>query len=231
MLDSVTNALQQASTQPLGLLLALVLGVLSAATSACCALPSLGLMIGYSGTQESSGKSIAFQKALFFTLGSIISLMIIGGVAGFLGQVANTSLGRYWMIFAGIVLIFFGLATLNILPFKLSFGKFDGIKKRLGKSGVIMTGFVLGGLVSITALCCIPAIFVVVGVAVLQKQIFHAVLLLLMFAVGFSLPLGAILFGVSLSKTLFLPKKAEKFVRWIAGALLLVVGFYYLVTF
>ena len=231
MLDSVTNALQQASTQPLGLLLALVLGVLSAATSACCALPSLGVMIGYSGTQESSGKSIAFQKALFFTLGSIISLMIIGGVAGFLGQVANTSLGRYWMIFAGIVLIFFGLATLNILPFKLSFGKFDGIKKRLGKSGVIMTGFVLGGLVSITALCCIPAIFVVVGVAVLQKQIFHAVLLLLMFAVGFSLPLGAILFGVSLSKTLFLPKKAEKFVRWIAGALLLFVGFYYLVTF
>jgi len=231
MLDSVTNALQQASTQPLGLLLAMVLGVLSAATSACCALPSLGVMIGYSGTQESSGKNMAFQRALFFTLGSIVSLMIIGGVAGFLGQIANASLGRYWMIFAGVLLIIFGLATLDILPFKLSFGKFEGIKKRLGNSGVILTGFVLGGLVSVTALCCLPVIFVVVGVAVLQRQIIHAVLLILMFAVGFSMPLGAVLFGVSMSKVLFLPKKAEKYVRWIAGALLLVVGFYYLVTF
>jgi len=231
MLDYVTNALQQASTQPLGLLLAMALGVLSAATSACCVLPSLGVMIGYSGTQENSGKKIAFQKALFFTLGSIVSLMIIGGVAGFLGQVANASLGRYWMVFAGVLLIFFGLTTLDILPFKLSFGKLDGVKNRLGNSGVILTGFVLGGLVSITALCCLPAIFVVVGVAILQRQIFHAVLLLLMFAIGFSLPLGAILFGVSLSKALFLPKKAEKFVRWIAGGLLLVVGFYYLITF
>jgi len=231
MLDSITDALLKASSQPIGLLLAMVFGVLSAATSTCCALPSLGVIIGYSGTQESVSKKLAFQKALFFTLGTIISLMIIGWVAGFVGQVANAILGRYWTIFAGFLLIFFGLATLDILPFKLPFGKFDSLKNRLGMSGAIMTGFILGGLVSITSLCCNPAIFVVVGVAVLQKQAFKAALLLFMFAIGFSLPLGTILFGISLSKSLFLPKSAEKIVRWIAGGLLLVVGFYFLITF
>ena len=231
MLDSVTNALQQASSQPLGLLLAVLLGTLSAVTSACCTLPALGVLIGYSGAQESGSKKLAFKKALFFTLGTIVSLMIVGGVAGFIGQVANVSLGRYWKIFAGIVIIFFGLATLNILPFKLSFGKFDNIKTRLGMSGVVLTGLILGGLVTVCSLCCNPVIFGVIGVAVLQRHIFQATILLFMFAIGFSLPLGAVVFGVTLSKVLFLPKNAEKIVRWIAGGLLLVVGFYFLITF
>lgn len=230
MLDSVTNALQHAATQPLGLLLALALGLLSAATSACCALPSLGVMIGYSATQDSTGKRRAITLALFFTLGTIVSLMIIGGVAGFVGKAANVSLGRYWKIFAGVVLIFFGLAALNILPFQISFGKLNNIKKRLGMSGTVLQGLVFGGLVSTTALCCIPAIFVVMGVAMIQKQVLSAILLLFMYSIGFSLPLGAVVFGVSLTKAFFLPKKAEKPVRWIAGGLLLVAGFYFLVT-
>ena len=231
MLDSITNALQQASSRPLGLLLAVILGVLSAATSACCALPALGVMIGYSGAQESMSRRMAFKKALFFTLGTIVSLMIIGGVAGFVGQVANVSLGRYWKVFAGVVLIFLGLATLKILPFKTSLGQFDSIKNRLGMSGVMLTGFVLGGVVAASSLCCNPVIFGVIGVAVLQKHILQAVLLLGMFAVGFSLPLGAILLGVSLGKARFLPKSAEAIIRWVAGGIQLVVGFYLLLTF
>jgi len=231
MLDSVANALQQAAAQPLGLLLALVLGVVSAATSACCALPALGVMVGYSGTQEIVGKGLALKKALFFTMGTIVSLMIIGGVAGFVGQFASAILGRYWAVFAGVVLVLFGLATLNLLPFRLSLGKLGGIKDRLGMSGALLTGLILGGLVSTASLCCNPAIFVVIGVAVLQKQIVQAVILLLMFAIGFSLPLGAILFGVSISKALFLPKKADRAIRWIAGGLMVVVGFYFLITF
>ena len=189
MLDSVANALQQTSSQPIGLLLATAFGILSAAISACCTLPALGIMIGYSGTQESVNRGLAFKKALFFTLGTIVALMVIGGVAGFVGQVANASLGRYWKIFAGVVLIFFGLATLQILPFKISFGHFDSIKNRLGMSGTLLTGLILGGLVAVNSLCCNPIIFGVIGVAVLQGEIFQAALLLGMFAFGFSLPL------------------------------------------
>jgi cytochrome c biogenesis protein CcdA len=209
----------------------MLLGALSAATSACCTLPVVGVLIGYSGAQDNVGSRQAFKQVLFFILGTIVALIIIGGVAGFVGQVANAVLGRYWKIFAGVVLIFFGLATLKVLPFQVSFGQFGSIEKRLGMSGVMLTGFALGGLIAVTSLCCSPAIFAVIGVAVLQREIVQAALLLGMYAIGFSLPLGAILLGVSLGKARFLPNSAGTIIRWIPGGILLVVGFYFLITF
>jgi len=230
MLDSVTSAMLQVPTLPMELLLAMLLGLLSAATSACCTLPALGVLLGYSSAQENVSRKSAFKIAGLFVLGTIVSLMIIGGVAGFVGQAANVGLGMYWKIFAGVVLILFGLVTLKLLPFNLSFGRLDSVKNRLGKSEVMLTGFVLGGLVAVNSLCCNPVIFGMVGVAVLQRQILHAALLLGMFAIGFSLPLGAVLLGVSLCKSLFLSKSANAAVRWIAGGIQLLVGFYFLIT-
>jgi cytochrome c biogenesis protein CcdA len=230
MLDYFTNALQEASTKPIGLLLAITLGFLGSVTTACCTLPVIGVLIGYSGAQENISRKLALKKALFFNVGIIFSLMLLGAVAGFVGQVAQFSLGQYWKIFAGVMLIFFGLVTLKLLPFNPSFVKLENIKTKLGMSGVILTGLVLGGLFATSTLCCNPAIFIVVGVATLQRQIIQAVLILGMYAVGFSLPIGAIIFGVSVSKASFLPKSADKFIRWIAGGIQLIVGFYFLVT-
>jgi len=231
MLDSIVEALKQVSTQPLGLLLALVLGVLSAVTSACCALPVWGVLVGYSGAQSNTNRGLAVKKALFFVLGTIIAMMMIGGIAGFVGQVAQSKLGRYWMIFAGIVLVFFGLATLKLLPFKLSLDRFSAIRSRFSASGAILAGLVLGGVVAASTVCCNPAVFIVVGVAVIQGKIIWAVLLLGMFAVGFSLPLGAVSLGVTLSKARFIPQNADSIVRWVMGGIQLVVGFYFLITF
>src|SRR4030042_2364427 len=118
MLESITNTLQQVASQPIGLVFALILGTVSAATSACCTLPALGILVGYSGAQTNDNRRTAIRTALLFTFGTIISLMIIGGIAGFVGQVAQSSLGRYWKVFAGIVAVFLGLGGLNLLPFK-----------------------------------------------------------------------------------------------------------------
>lgn len=234
MLDSAAEAFKQVSSQPLGLLLSLALGFLSAVTSACCALPVWGVLVGYSGAQSNVNKWLAFRKAMFFVLGTMAAMMIIGGIAGFVGQVTQRSLGRYWKVFAGIVLVFFGLVTLKLLPFQLSLGRFDSLRKRLGASGAILAGFVLGGVVAASTICCNPAVFIVVGVAVIQGKIVWAVLMLGMFAIGFSLPLGAVSIGVTLGKDRFMLKKAknaDSIVRWVAGGIQLIVGFYYLITF
>ncbi|HBG28798.1 MAG: hypothetical protein A2Y10_06950 [Planctomycetes bacterium GWF2_41_51] len=231
MLESVTDTLQQVASQPLGLVFALILGTVSAATSACCTLPALGILVGYSGTQANDSRKAAIKTALLFTMGTIISLMIIGGIAGFVGQVAQNTLGRYWKVFAGIVAVFLGLAALNLLPFKLSFGKFDGIKSKIGKSGIILTGLILGGIVAVSSLPCNPGIFIVIGAAILQGKVFWATLMLAMFAIGFSLPLGAVLLGISLSKVSLAARGADFAFRWISGAVLVVAGFYFLVTF
>jgi cytochrome c biogenesis protein CcdA len=231
MLDYVTNALQQVASQPLGLVFALILGTVSAATSACCTLPALGILVGYSGAAANANRRAAVKTALLFTAGTIVSLMIVGGVAGFVGQVAQGVLGRYWKVFAGLVAVFLGLAALNLLPFKLSFGKLDHVGRRLGKSGAVLAGLVLGGIVAVSSLPCNPGIFIVIGAAVLQGKVFWATLMLAMFAIGFSLPLGAVLLGISLSKVSLAAKGADVAIRWIAGVVLVVAGFYFLVTF
>lgn len=231
MLQDVTNILQRVASEPMGLVFALVLGVVSATTSACCTLPALGILVGYSGAQAIDNRKAAAKRALFFMLGTIVSLMILGGIAGSVGQIAQTGLGRYWKVFAGVVAVFLGLAALKLLPFHVSLGKFEGLGDRLGKSGAVLAGLVLGGIVAASSLPCNPGIFIVVGAAVLQGQVVWAAVMLAMFAIGFSLPLGAILLGVSLSKVSLAARGADTAIRWAAGVVLVLAGFYFLVTF
>ncbi len=230
MLEYITNTLQKVASEPLGLVFALVLGVVSAATSACCTLPALGILIGYSGTRVEDNRRAVFKSALFFTLGTVVSLVIIGGIAGFVGQVAQNILGRYWKVFAGIVAVVFGLAVLKLLPFNLSLGSHGKTMKGSGKFGTAVAGLIMGGIVAASSLPCNPGIFIVLGAAVLQGQVIWAALLLAMFAVGFSLPLGAVLLGVSLGKMSLVAKNADAAIRWTSGAILLIAGFYLLVT-
>lgn len=234
MLEQIMERLQTASTQPIGLLFAFLLGTVSAVASTCCTLPALGLVAGYSGTKvdssaETTGKALV-KSALLFMLGTIISLMIIGAVAGFVGQVAQTTLGKYWKIFAGVIAVILGLATLKLLPFNISLGKFDLNKFRVSKFGAIITGFILGGIVAVSSLPCNPGIFIVMGAAILQGAVVWAMLLLGSYAVGFSLPLGALILGISLGGLSLASKGMDKFLRWIAGAILVIIGFYFLLS-
>jgi cytochrome c biogenesis protein CcdA len=161
--------------------------------------------------------------------GSIIALVVLGSVAGFIGQVAQGVLGRYWKLFAGFVAIFVGLGALNLLPFKLSRkGGLENKSRRDGLVGAAVFGFVMGGGVSVASLGCNPGIYIVLGVAVLQGYTLWAMAILAAYAVGFSLPLAAIMFGVSLGSSAVKARKAEFAIRVAGGVCLIVAGFYFL---
>lgn len=230
MLKNITDSLQQVSSEPIALLFALILGLVSAATSVCCTLPALGILVGYSGTRKEASRIDAIKSSLFFTLGTIIALMIIGLVAGFVGQIAQSTLGRYWKLFAGIVAVIFGLAALNLFPVKISLGNL-GKTPITNRFGMALTGLVIGGIIAACSLPCNPGIFIVIGAAILQGKVIWSILLMAMFAIGFSIPLGAILMGVSLSKVSFAAKGIDKIIRYIAGLILLIAGFYFLITY
>jgi len=231
VLEYITEGLQQVASEPLGLVFALLLGVVSAAASACCTLPALGLIVGYSGAEASDSRKAATMSALFFTLGTIVSLMILGAISGFVGQVAQSAFGRYWKIFAGVVAVFLGLASLKLLPFNLSLGKMGSAGNKLGRLGPVLAGLILGGIVAMSSLPCNPGIFIVIGAAILQGAVLWASLLLGMFAVGFAIPLGGVILGISLGRVSLAVKGADTAIRWIAGLILIVVGFYFLITF
>ena len=225
------TVLEQTRFQPVALPLAFILGLVSAVASACCTLPLLGAIVGYSGTRENSDRRSNFLAALFFMLGTSIALVILGSVAGFMGQVAQDTMGKYWKVFAGLIAIFVGLAALKLLPFKLptKTAKRESLPK--GFLGAAGFGLVMGGGVSVASLACNPGIFIILGVAVLKGYTLWAMGITAAYAVGFSLPLAAIMLGVSFSKSAIKAKKADTAIRVIAGVMLLVAGFYLFATF
>ncbi len=190
-----------------------------------------GAVIGYSASREESDRRATLLSALCFIIGSIAALVVLGGIASLIGEVAQTSLGRYGRLFAGMVVICFGLASLKLLPFKLPGKRAVAEDARpKGLIGAAVLGLALGGGVSVCSMCCNPGIFLILGVVIAKGYSLWSIIMLIAYAIGFSLPLAAIIFGVSLGKMAIRAKKAESVIRTIAGVLLVAVGFYFLAT-
>ncbi|MHC4150328.1 MAG: cytochrome c biogenesis CcdA family protein [Planctomycetota bacterium] len=209
---------------------AFLLGLVSSVATAGCTLPIFAAIVGYSGTQEAKSHRANLFISLCFMLGATIALIILGVVAGFIGQVAQATLGRYWKVFAGAIAIFFGLATLNLLPFKLPSGPSEGKAQPKGLFGAAVFGMVVGGAVSVCSVCCNPGLFIVLGVVILHGCSLWAMTILTAYALGFSLPLAAIVLGVSFGKMMVRVKAADTAIRIVAGFLLIAAGFYFLAT-
>lgn len=225
------TALESVGMGPMALPLALLLGLASAVASACCTLPIMGAILAYSGTREASDKRTNWLTAAFFMLGTILALLILGVVAGFVGQVAQTALGKYWKLFAGVVAIVMGLGALDLLPLKLPHQEVGDRGHPSGLWGAALFGLFVGGAVSTASLGCNPGIFIILGVAVLQGYSAWMLGVLVAYAVGFSLPLAAIVLGASFGRSAVRAQRAETAIRIVAGVLLMVAGFYFLMTF
>ena len=218
---------------PVALLLAFLLGLMSAVASACCTLPTLGMLVAYSGTRQDADRPTAFVSAISFMVGTTLALIILGLVAGFVGQAAQSLLGRYWKLFAGVIAVILGLAALKLFPVNLpQFARKPATRSALkGMLGTAVVGLLMGGGVAASSLPCNPGIFIVIGTSVLLGHTLWGMILMTAFGVGFSLPLGAILFGVAFGKASIKTHKVEQVIRVVAGVLLIGAGFYVLATF
>lgn len=233
MLESITNSLQSASMGPAALPLALLLGLVSAVASACCTLPAMGMLAAYSGTREDANRRTAFTSAISFMIGTTLALIVLGFIAGFVGRAAQALLGRYWKLFAGFIAVVLGLAALKLLPLKLPqlVRKTETRSGGQGILGTVLVGLLMGGGVAAASMPCNPGIYIVIGASILMGHVFWGMILMAAFGVGFSLPLGAILFGVAFGKASIKAQKAEAAIRLVAGVLLVCAGFYLLATF
>ena len=233
LLTSATAAFDQAGVGFAAIPLALALGLLSAVVSACCTLPVLGIIVGYAGARKDNSLRARLLSAGSFFLGAVLSLVILGAVAAMVGQVAQGTLGRYWKVFAGFVAIVLGLGALNLLPFRLPQGKakFSVQSRTVGVLGALLFGIVGGGAVSVCSLACNLGIFIIIGAAVLQGVTLWMTAVLVAYAIGFALPLGALMLGVSFGAAAVKFKGLESAVSVLAGVLLVAAGFYFLWTF
>jgi cytochrome c biogenesis protein CcdA len=209
-----------------------LMGMISVVTCGCN-FAILGVVAGYSGASTSSGKYKAvWFRGIAFLLGGMISMATIGAFFGYASELISNSFGNYWKIAAGLIAIFFGLYSMNLLPFNLPGLSIKTNKNRQGVFAAILFGLAIGGLSTALNSCCNPIFPVILAASFIKGGALWGLLMLSTFALGYGLPLAATIVGFGLglgriSKTMSI---VGTIVTYLGGITLLLLGFYLLIT-
>ncbi len=156
-----------------------------------CVLPLLPLYVGYLSSAPQTSGSLAkasLGKALAFTCGLSLSFFLLGFGAGSLGAVFASPV---FLIVCGSVIILFGLYQTGLMP--LSFlNKNLKVSLNFNPQAGLGGAFLLGLLFSFGWTPCVgPILGAVLGLASQQGSPLNGGLLLLVYALGLSLPFCA----------------------------------------
>ncbi len=214
------------------LLAVFALGVISVVTCGCN-FAVIGAVAGYSGASSETGRTkVVFVRGAAFLLGTMISMAVIGTFFGYAGQLISDSFGNYWKIAAGLIWIFFGLYSLDWLPFKIPGITIKSRQTEQNLFSAILFGLAIGGLSSALNSCCNPLFPVILAASFVKGSAVWGFMMLTIFSLGYGLPLTAMMVGLTLglgkvSKTMML---AGTIVKYVGGISLIVLGFYFLLT-
>lgn len=206
---------------------AAVMAGLVTAVSAGCSFPVLGAVAGYSASRKKKDLSASLLICAGFMASVVVVLSTAGLVVGSL-----KGLGAYGNYFAGFMTILFGLMALGCLPIRLP--KFGTSSKRFANGSESILGGIMFGLAmgvasaGITISCCAPLLWLTLGAVTAEGSSLFGVIVMALFAVGYSLPMVAIMFGVSVGLGSKLGQKWTKAFKVAGGLFLIAMGFYFL---
>jgi cytochrome c biogenesis protein CcdA len=209
-----------------------LLGVVSVFTCACN-FAVIGAITGYTGALGATGKTKSVVASIvFFLVGSVVAMSVIGCLIGFAGEFFGASLGNYWNIGAGVILILFGIYILDFLPFKVPGISLNFQGNKSGMAGAALFGLVIGGLTVLTNICCNPIFPIIIAASLVKGGMLWGFFLLLFYTLGYGGTLAVAMLGVGLgigklSKTL---SKFATAIKYAGGITLIVLGFYFLIT-
>jgi len=230
MVTWLTEALNSSSLSIAVFPFAFLLGVMGSVTS-CCNVPLFSAIAGYSGSIAGVGnRRTILRGALCFMLGTVTAFAALGAVSAFIGHVAGASLGFYWKIATGFIMVLFGLATLDLLPFSLT-GTGSGQKKLSNlPGGSNFQGFTLGGAAAACSSCCNPVLPFVLAVTTMQGRMLWGAAILTAFSIGYSLPMtgGIVGLGLGFGNLGAAIRKINPMIKKVSGLLLIAFGFYLL---
>lgn len=227
-LQQWTNGILESNLDsPIFFLAVFAMGLV-AAVGSCCNVGVIAAVSSYAGSEVQGDKKRNHLKTgISFLLGNILSLSLVGALTGFVSVSIGAATGQYWMLFAGVIMVYFGLLSLDMLPNSFRFGnKLPGKINGLANKGFLF-GVLLGGFATACSVSCNPIFPVIMGASYLQGDMLWALITLLIFAIGYSLPIGMILIGVGfgadrMSNSI---KHGKNFIRALSGGLLILIGF------
>ncbi|PIU82940.1 MAG: cytochrome C biogenesis protein [Elusimicrobia bacterium CG06_land_8_20_14_3_00_38_11] len=176
--NRLTSALN--STPEIAIISAYVWGILSIILSPCH-LASIPLIVGFIDEQGKISTKRAFFISLFFALGILITIAVIGVLTGLLGRIMG-DVGKYGNYFVAVIFFIVGLHLLGIIPLNLKGANAAGYKNK-----GLMAAFVLGLIFGIALGPCTfaymaPMLGIVFTTA--STNLFFAVSLIFFYAVG-----------------------------------------------
>lgn len=208
-----------------------LLGIVSTFTS-CCNYAILGSITGYSaGYAVNSSKKSQIYFSFAFLIGSIVSLAIIGALIGYIGSAVVAAVGNYWKLTVAIFLILFGLLSLGLVPINIP--QINVKSTRKGFVPGLILGLITGGLSIICNVCCNPILPIVLGASFVKASVLWGILILVSYAIGYSLPFSIAIAGIQMGfgKMSHKVKNASKIITAIAGVIMILSGFYLIYTF
>ena len=214
------------------LLAVLVMGILSVFTCVCN-FAIIGVVAGYSGaSQESSKSRLVIWKGLSFLLGTILAMSLIGALFGFAGKWISASMGNYWKIIAGLIAIIFGLYSMDLVPFKIPGVKLTNNHSNRNIFTAVLFGIAVGGLSAACNTCCNPFFPVILAASFVKGSAIWGFMMLLFFALGFGIPLTAMILGIGLGlgKISGILTSGVRIFKYVGGIALILLGFYLLFT-
>jgi len=232
MEDWISHAINSSQAGIATIIAVFILGILGV-VSCGCNFAIIGIVAGYTGTISSTAKTKAIiLSGIFFLLGNMIAMAIIGGIIGYASNLINHSFESYWKIFAGFIMIFFGSYSLDLLPFKIPSISINAKNKNGSIFSAIIFGLTVGGLATALNTCCNPVFPIVLAATFVKGTVLWGIFLLLAFSLGYGLPLAAGMIGIGLgfgrisNTTVIL----GKIIKYAGGISLLLIGFYFLFT-
>ncbi len=164
--------------------------------------------------------------------GAILSMALMGALFGYAGKMMGEATGSWGKIISGLLCILFGLLSMDFLPFKIPAPKFGNNSARQGMVPAIIFGLTVGGISTAFNSCCNPVFPVILAASFIKGSTLWGLLLLTVFAIGYSLPLAAGFAGLrwGLGMVTNSVGKVSRYIPYAGGTVLIIMGFYFLIT-
>ncbi len=183
MIENIFTGLYQAlnSTSIIALLAAFAWGILSILLSPCH-LSSIPLIVGFINGQGNVTTKRAFKLSLFFSVGILITITLIGVITGLLGRMLG-DIGRFGNYFVAVIFFIVGLYLLDVIPLNFFQAPDPSKVKKRGLLAAFTLGLVFGiALGPCTFAYMAPMLAITLSTA--GTRLLFGILLLIFYGIG-----------------------------------------------
>lgn len=232
MIDWIKSLMDSGQPGVLALMAVFFLGI-SAVFTCACNYSLFAVVAGYSGSLSGEEKNkAALPGGIAFLAGAVISMALMGALFGYAGRLMGSASSTWWKIVTGVLCIVFGLWSMDFLPFKIPLLKIGKGNPKQGILPAVIFGLTVGGISTAFNSCCNPVFPVILAASFIKGSTVWGLLMLTVFALGYGLPLALGFTGIrwGLGRLSGATSRVSKAIPVVAGAILVIMGFYFLFT-